>query len=233
MIRPPLCLAFTLIAAIAVTAAARPAPAGDRERVRITRTDEAASKRFVLTRSDLGTATGWKGGFVKADIPLTTPCPGDLAFDPTESDVIVSGAAEADFKNTGIAFYSSAQVVQTVATARAAWRRWAVPGFLRCLRSSVDYNRPGFHAVSVTRLPFPAVGSFVAAYRTIYTVSSSAGTPGRYVEDLLLISSGRARISLTAIYPIASSDVAEEAAVVRGEIGLAQTLSRRATAGTA
>jgi hypothetical protein len=82
-------LVVLLAGAIAGSALAAVA---DREQHRFNAADQAAARSAVVVRSDLG-STGWTGGAKKPDLSPPKPCPN---WDPKQSDLVLTGAAETD-----------------------------------------------------------------------------------------------------------------------------------------
>jgi hypothetical protein len=76
--------------------------------------------------------------------------------------------------------------------------------------------------VSVTRIPFPPIGSVSAVFRAELTVKTSRGL-GRLVSDYVFFGAGRTEYEFTVIAPADSRDQ-----LVRFELGLARILLRRA-----
>src|SRR5262245_48370843 len=75
------------------------ASSSDKALVSFTASDLAAARAAVLHRADLGTAGGWTGGAKKPNLKTTLSCPG---YAPKQSDLILTGAAEADYHHSGL-----------------------------------------------------------------------------------------------------------------------------------
>src|SRR3954452_19000855 len=101
-------------AVFAVAIAAALALAGtalaDQWQVHRTAAGNAAARAAVIQRADLGTATGWTGGFKAPDMSSTPPCHG---FQPKQSDLVVAGAAASAWQHTGLELQSQANVLKT------------------------------------------------------------------------------------------------------------------------
>src|SRR5690349_24680665 len=97
---------FALLAALAVAAAAGAAGAPGVEQVHLTAADQANAKAAGVARSDLG--PGWTGGARKPSGPSTPSCG---SWHPKQSDLVLTGEAESDFKQPGFEIESEAQVL--------------------------------------------------------------------------------------------------------------------------
>ena len=75
----------------------------DQYQVRLTAAGNAAARAAVVARSDLGSSAAWTGVSKKPDLSSSPTCAG---FDPKESDLVIVGAAETDWKHPGLEFDS-------------------------------------------------------------------------------------------------------------------------------
>ena len=211
-------------ALVALLVCAAPASGADNpgvEQVAFTAAGQAAAKLVLIRKVDVG--GGWFGGVpTYANVPFPLPCPTYFAFAPKESDLVVNGAAEARWQAPGSLLNVDTHIMQTPEMAVLAWKRWSAAPLLECLRADVR-DRPFTKLVSAERLTVPRIGAFAAAYRV--TVSSSGK---RFVEDTILVASGRARIRLKIATVTAYAKNARAA-----EIGIAYALAQRALAVTA
>ncbi len=139
--------AMGLIAALALAGAA----AADREQVHLTKAGQRAARAAVLRRGDLGSGT-WTG---TKKTPVLNPSIGCPGFHPKQSDLVVIGAAEMEWKSTAAQFDSSAQVLRTPKMVQLDWKRTVrVPQVLPCLRHNVAKSLAATERLSfVTRLP--------------------------------------------------------------------------------
>ena len=188
------------LAAALLAAASAGARVGDKEKIRLTAAGQSAAKAAVLTRADLGTATGWTGGAKKPDLSTTSPCKG---FDPKQSDLTVNGAAETSFKHpSGLQFDSEAQVLATAHMVALDWQRTAMaPQIVPCLRSGIEKSvGSSGRVVSVKRIGFPKIATYATAFRTLIDVTSGATTV-RVMADVVLVGRGRTEITLTTTAP--------------------------------
>jgi hypothetical protein len=195
------------------------------ERLSIDAFGQTAARQVVLRRSDLSPRQQWVGGLIQPQPSPheQVPCAGSSSFVPKQSDIVVRGFAESDYRLVGSAEIDAAvQIVDTPNMAEVGWRRWAQSAFLVCLKTALT-STP--FPVTVRRLPFPPVGSFTAAYRAIF---SSPGDPVYgTVEDTILIASGCARLRLTV-----TTDLQYESGTTKFEDETAQRLAERATQAT-
>jgi hypothetical protein len=196
---------------------------GDAPTVKISSADQAKANAALLHRADLG--AGWTGGPVKTQ-PLTPPdCPG---FAPKESDLVVTGHADARyvFQQLGVELDQDVQVLESEDDVQNDFSRTISPGLGRCLQYQLG-KLAHVTDVSVTRMPFPPIGSVSAVFRAEITVRTSKGL-GRLVSDYVFFGSGRTEYEFTVIAPADSRDQ-----LVRFELALAQKLLSRAAAPSA
>src|SRR4051794_27543799 len=120
---------FALLGALILAVAAL----ADKEQIHLTAADQAFARATVLKKADLGTIGTWTGGSVKPDLSTALPC---TSFQPKQSDLVLTGAAETKFKQPGIEFDSEAQVLREAQMVKLDWQRTVIaPGLLPCLRS--------------------------------------------------------------------------------------------------
>ena len=89
---------FAALCVAAVAAGAAFAAAGEKEQIHFTKADQAAAKRAVATRSDLGSGN-WTGGYSRPDLSQSASC---ANFHPKQADLVVTGAAESDWTDQGL-----------------------------------------------------------------------------------------------------------------------------------
>jgi hypothetical protein len=205
-----------LVAMLAFTAAA----VADREQVHLTRTGHRAAHNAVIRRSDLPAGT-WTGTVKKPTIDSSTGCAG---FTPKQSDLVLIGAAETEWKSDVVQFDSQAQVLRTPKMVRLDWKRTVqTPKVMPCLRHNLVQSLSSTERLSfVTRLPVARIAPRVRLYRSV-VVFHAGKTPTPILIDSLLIGKGRTEITLTttALY-------ASRKAATRAEITLGRKLARRA-----
>ncbi len=128
-------LLATALIAVCFTGAAL----ADNPTVRITRAGQAKAAGLLLRLSDLG--SGWQGGATKPS-PLVAPnCPG---FNPKESDLVVSGHADARFTlpAEGVVLVQDVEVLASAAAVRTDFARTIRPQFPPCLAYELEHTRP-------------------------------------------------------------------------------------------
>jgi hypothetical protein len=217
-------LALLVLGAFVATAAAAVAGSDPgKEQVRLVAADQAAARAAVLRLQDLG--EGWTGGPKKPSLSSKPPC---TNWQPKQSDLVLTGAAEADFKHPGLEIDSGAQVLRTARMVQLDWQRTAVaPGLVGCLRSFLQkQSSADAKVVSVHRLAFARVpgADYTAAYRVEIDVRASGTTVPIY-SDVVLVGRGRTEIDLTVTAPAAAAS-----AVGAAERKLAGLLAQRARA---
>jgi hypothetical protein len=214
--------ALALAAACLVPLAASGAALGDAIQVHYTAADQAAARREVLRSSDLG--AGWTGGPTKPDLTSEMNC---TAYEPKQSDLVVTGAAASDFRRTGLDFHSEAHLLRTARMVALDWQRTVTaPRVLGCLREGTAkaVTDPSTRFVSLNRLAFPGVTSRTAAFRALLDVTSG-GTTVRVLVDIVAIGKGRSELTLMTTAPYEA-----HASVIPAEVRLARILAARATA---
>jgi hypothetical protein len=191
------------VAAAVVALAAATAALADDPTVRINAADQAKARASLLRASDLG--AGWTGGPRKPD-PLKAPsCPG---FDPKESDLVITGHADATYKKQGVEVDSDVQVMQNAAAVRTDFSRTVRPPLAACLgHIFAQAAGAGAKVVSAKRVAFPRIGAVSAAFRVTTDVTSGSQTV-RLLVDFVFVGQGRTEYSLSVIAPAqAQADV--------------------------
>ncbi len=199
------------------------ASSSEKARVSFTSADLAAARAAVLHRADLGTAGGWTGGARKPDLSSTMNCPG---YAPKQSDLVLTGAAEADYHHAGLELQSDAQVMKTRAMVAADWSRTVTsPKAFACVRSMLAKSLPaGERLVSFKKQPFPRLTRYTTAYRALVDVSLS-GQHALVVADVVLVGRSRTELSLSVEAPAAARSTLPAA-----ELRLARALLARVRA---
>jgi hypothetical protein len=215
-------IALVCVAASAALATAAVVAAGDgKEQIRFNPADQAAARAVVIRRSDLG-SSGWQGGLVKPDLSSLS-CPN---YHPKLSDLVLTGAAEADFRRSGFEFDSAGQVLKTRRMVGLDWRRSVLaPGAVSCLRTTLGKGL-GTNAkvVSFAKLRFPRVATYTALFRAVIAVQAPGRTV-RVLADIVLAGRGRTELSLSVAGPAAA-----KTAISAAERRLARLLISRARA---
>jgi hypothetical protein len=218
MARLALATAFLALVAALPAGAAPP----NREQVRLNAADQAAARAAVLRHADLGPG-GWLGGAVKPDLSSSLSCPG---YRPRQSDLVLTGAARADFRNTGLQLESVAQVLKTRSMVARDWSRTvADPRALPCIRRTLGKSLPSSQQlVSLTSLAFPRLATYAAAYRGVIVVRS-LGRHVSVVVDIVLLGRSRTELTLTAVAPAAA-----RTSIAAAEVRLGRALLARVRA---
>ena len=208
----------------AVAAGGAFAAATDREQHKFNAADQAAARSAVIVRSDLG-ASGWTGGAKKPDLSPPKPCPN---WNPKQSDLVLTGAAETDWKHAGLEIDTEAQVLQTATMVKLDWQRTvADPAAISCLASELRQSlasTPSAKFVSFRRISFPRVGTYSRAYVATIDITSNGTTIPIVVEDVL-VGARRTEITLSS-----TTAKALQAAVAAEDVRLARKLVGRAKA---
>jgi hypothetical protein len=213
-------VAAKLVAAALIGLACTASALADSPTVRITSADQAEASALLLHRSDFG--AGWRGGQVQT-APLTAPnCPG---FDPKESDLVVTGHADArySFPPAGVELDQDVQVLKSAAMVEKDFARSISPLLGRCIGYQLRRLRNVVSA-PVEQIPFPATGSVSAVYRAKITLKGG-GAHGSLLSDYVFFGQGRVEYEFTVVAPLGAADQ-----LSRWELGLAQILLRRAGA---
>jgi len=171
----------------------------------------------LLRQNDFG--AGWRGGQSKPD-PLGSPdCPG---FNPKESDLTVTGHADAKFvfQQGAVELDQDVQVLETAKAVRTDFARTVSPQLGQCL--GWQLKKGGNVAnVEVEKLPFPPTGVVSAAFRAVIAVQTPHG-PGRVISDFVFFATGRLEFSINVTAPYGAGDQ-----LPRFESALAQLLLKR------
>lgn len=210
-------LAFALVPTALAFASSPP----NKEQVRFNPADQAAARAAVLRKTDLG--SGWGGGRTKPDTSAKMSCPG---YEPKQSDLVLTGAAETVWGRSGIQLQSLAQVLKTPAMVARDWQRTVVdPRAIACLRTTLAKGLTSRERlVSFKRAAFPRLARYSRLYRAVIEVRAQ-GQKVRVLADFVLV--GRRRTELTL--SVAAPD-AIRASVSRSEVKWARTMLARARA---
>jgi hypothetical protein len=190
--------AKSLLAGVVLALAFAAAAAADDPTVRITRADQEKAEAALLKLKDFG--VGWTGG-PRTPSKLTAPkCPG---FNPKESDLTVTGHAEARFTYArgSVVFDQDTQVLESAKAVSTDFARVIQPKLKDCLAYELKQSGKGqIVSVVVRELPFPRLGTETAAYRG--TMVIRAGTRKvTFVSDFIFIGQGRLEYSLNVVAP--------------------------------
>ena len=214
--KPLLAAAFLGLAGAAFVLPA--AALADTPTVRITKADQARAVAALLHRADFG--TGWTGGPIKARSLTPPDCPG---FDPKESDLVVTGHADARyvFQKGRVELDQDVQVLASVQAVKTDFARSISPKLGQCLALQLK-KVPHVVSTTVSRVPFPQMGAVSAVFRAV--VSAQDGKQkGQWVTDYVFFGAGRVEYEFTVVAPPAAKPQ-----LMQFEVGLAQILLRRA-----
>jgi hypothetical protein len=205
----------------AVCAGAALAAAGEKEQIHLTKADQAAARRAVARRTDLGTGS-WTGGFVKPDLSGAATC---SDFHPKQSDLVLTGVAETAYGNQGFRIETEAQILKTHAMVLADWRRTVLaPAAIPCLRSHlVKELGAGVSFVSFRRVIFAPVATMVQAYTLLVDVKTATGSV-RVALEVVVIGRNRTELTLISTAPNVAQKV-----VAQADAQLARAMVARAT----
>lgn len=192
----------------------------DNPTVRISKDDQARAVSALLKVTDFG--AGWTGGQT-ATSKLTQPnCPG---YDPKESDLIVTGHADARFSYRGaVIFDQDTQVLANSQSVLTDFSRAIRPSLTSCLAYQLRGPSQKVRSVTVKQLTFPKLGSVSAAYRATELLNVG-GHWVPFVSDAVFIGVGRFEFSLHVLAPASLSNQ-----LTAFEQGMVQTLVKRANA---
>lgn len=210
--------AKSLVAAALASLVCATAALADAPSVKISKADQAKAVAALLKTSDLG--AGWAGGTI-APSSLTPPnCPG---FNPKESDLTVTGHADARFTFAagGVELDQDVQVLVSPADVAKDFHRTISPQLGQCLAHQLA-QLSKVAGVTVTRVPFPPTGTVSAVYRALVAVRSGK-SQGRLLSDYVFFGEGRVEYEFTIIAPVGTGSQ-----LPRFELGLAQILLKRA-----
>jgi hypothetical protein len=212
---------FAALCVAAVAAGAASAAGGEKEQIRFTKADQAAAKRAVATRADLGSGN-WTGGYSKPDLSQSASC---ANFHPKQADLVVTGAAESDWTDQGVQLETIAQVLKTRAMVAADWRRTILAnGAVPCLRSHLLKELgKGVTLVSFRRTIFAPVATNAQAFLMLVDVKTNTGKV-RVAIEFVVIARGRTELTIVSIVQNAVQKV-----VAQIDAQIARELVARAT----
>ena len=207
-----------LLAAALLGLVCASAALGDNPTVKIEKADQAKAVAALLRRADFG--SGWTGGPVKPHSLNAPHCPG---FDPKESDLVVTGHADARyaFSQGDVELDQDVQVLKSAAAVRTDFRRTISPALGRCLALQLK-KLSGVTATSVARVAFPRTGDVSAVYRATISVRNGK-TRGKLLSDYVFFGAGRVEYEFTVVAPPGAGPQ-----LMKFEVGLAQILLKRA-----
>lgn len=203
---------------IALALALAPAAAAaEHYHVDLTAAGQADARAAILQRSDLGHGAVWTGGATKPDLSESFPA---CSYKPKQSDLVLIGAAESDYKTAGLEFDSDVDVLQSAAMVALDWQRTVdAPQVLPCMRAVLAGTaKPPERLVSFERIGFPHIAQYARGYRAIVDVTTSAGATVSVIVDTVLLGRASTEISLTTTAPYADKTVVSAAELRLAEI---------------
>ncbi len=194
-------LALLLVLALALPALALAADTDPKERFNAADQRKAAS--IVLKRSDF--AAGWKKVPSKPDSSEDNSCPN---YNPDQSDLVLTGEAEADFELAGglPSVVSVANVYKSRREAVAAWTRSAKPALASCLAAILKREAAASgQKLAITKtgmIPFAKLAPRTVAYRVGLEVTvTQAGKTSKVplTMHLVVLGNGRGDCGLVTV----------------------------------
>jgi hypothetical protein len=213
--------ALAVLCVAALTAGAAYATAGEKEQVHLTKADQAAAKRAVASRADLGSGN-WTGGLKKPDLTQSTSC---SSFHPKQADLVITGAAESQWSDGPLQINSEAAILKTRAMVAADWRRTILAtGAVPCLRTHLLKELGnGVTFVSFRRIVFAPVATNAEAFLMLVDVKTTSGKV-RLAVEFVAVAQGRSELTLVSIVQNAVQKV-----VAQIDAQIARSLVARAT----
>jgi hypothetical protein len=195
----------------------------DKPTIRISKNGQATAVASLLQRSDFG--TGWLGGPTKPRSLTAPDCPG---FDPKESDLVVTGHADAryQYKQAGVELDQDVQVLENADAVLKDFQRSISTRLGRCLAYQLGKIKD-ISDVSVKQISFPKTGAVSAVYRAMLVLTHGP-TQTHLVSDYVFFGDGPVEYEFTVVAPITAIDQLSQF-----ESGLAQILIKRAKSLTA
>ena len=172
--------------------------AGTDPKEQINPVDQRKAASIVLKRTDF--AAGWKQVPNAPDSGEDPNCPG---YKPDQSDLVLTGEAEANFTGDPSRLTSYSNVFKTKGDALASWTRSVKPALAPCIARVLKQaiEKQGGKAVIVKQgqIAFPKVAPRTAAYRVVINVSyTQAGktTTVPFTLHVIAVGNGRGDASL-------------------------------------
>ena len=164
--------------------------------------DQAAARAAIIRRPDLRSRR-WTGGPIKPDLTPPQTC---RNWRPKQSDLVLTGAAESNFRQSLLrSMDTEMKILGTARMVDVDWRREQLaPGVLSCQRRLLRASfGPSASVISFARVPFPRITPRVAEYRAVAELALSKGERPRFVVDLVLASRRRSELSVVSLAPFA------------------------------
>ena len=190
--------AKSLLAGLLLAFASASAASADNPTVRISSADQARAESALLRLSDFG--AGWAGGPRKPSKLIGPNCPG---FNPKESDLVVTGHAEAQFtyQRGGVTLAQDTQVLKSDRAVRTDFARSVRPKLADCLAYQLKESGKGrVTAVKMSQLAVSRIGDVSAAYRAEVSIRVN-GRVAKLVRDFIFFGQGRYEYSIVVDAP--------------------------------
>lgn len=160
--------------------------------------DQRKAASIVLKRTDF--VAGWKKVPNEPDSGADPSCPG---YKPDQSDLILTGEAEANFTGDPSRLTSYSNVFKTSRDALASWTRSVKPALAPCvarlLKQVIEKQGGKAAIVKQGQIAFPKLAPRTAAYRVVISVSyTQAGktTTVPFTLHVIAVGNGRGDASL-------------------------------------
>jgi hypothetical protein len=210
-------LATAVLALVVVTAVLAADPT--KEKIARTKAGNREAAALVLKKGDV--PAGWTGGSVKPDLSSSLGCSN---YKPRQSDLVLIGAADTEWRKGTSTLASQTQVLRTPKMVRLDWKRTvADPRVLPCLRQAfAKQAKPaGEKLISLRWISVPKFGAFSKEYRLKMAFTSHVPAT-KFAVDALVFGSGRDEVSL-----IASGLASDEPSLHKLQLRLARRLAKR------
>ena len=175
----------------------------DNPTVKINAADQAKADASLIRIKDFG--VGWTGG-PKTPSKLTAPsCPG---FNPKESDLVITGHAEAlfNYRSGGVTFDQDTQVLESADAVKTDFGRTIQPKLADCLAYQwKSAKNAKVVSVVVHQLALPRIGNISAAYRATVVLKTTTVRTVTIVSDYVFFGQGRFEFSINVVAPAVES----------------------------
>lgn len=202
-------LAVSLVCATSTGTAVGAAQEGPS--VHLNAADQHVARSVVLRRTDLSPPRDkWSGGPRVPSSPLAPNCPG---YSPKQSDLVLTGTAEADFRTSGVEYDSQVQVLETAAMVSRDWRRSVLaPAAVACQRSQLAKALGTESAITLfRRASGPRIAPDTARFEIAVTLRNASGEVAHVRGEVMLLGRGRTEVTLVGMWLGASQEVVNHA----------------------
>ncbi|HXY85435.1 MAG TPA: hypothetical protein VEH52_08115 [Gaiellaceae bacterium] len=164
--------------------------------IRYNADDQAAARAALLRRADLKPSSGWSGGQQKVTKDNLEPvtC---ANLHPSVSDLVITGAAGAEWWNGPLDLTSLAVVFRTTRMEVSDWQRTTTPpAAVSCLETSIANGLgPGGKLQSFEKISFPKVAPRTLVFRLL-AQTRSQGLTVPLTLYVVALARGRTEITL-------------------------------------